>query len=77
MTKNAVLVIYDYMNVSLNRKKIVIYALGIAAGLALGAVYYKLVGCRTGTCPLTSTVFRSMIYGGVLGFLVTGIFVSR
>jgi hypothetical protein len=65
------------MNISLNKKKIITYAVGIAAGLALGAVYYKLVGCRTGTCPLTSTVLRSMIYGGVLGFLFAGIFVSK
>ena len=65
------------MQIQLTRKKAIIYAVGIVAGLVLGALYYKLIGCRTGTCPLTSTVFRSMLYGGVLGFLVSGLFTAK
>ena len=57
------------------KKKYVKTILGVSAGLVFGAVYYRLVGCKTGSCPLTSTVFRSMIYGGFMGFLVSQMFV--
>lgn len=42
-------------------------ALGILLGGSLGFAYHKLVGCRTGACPLTATPLRSILYGGVLG----------
>jgi len=42
-------------------------ALGILIGGGLGLGYQKLIGCRTGTCPLTATPVRAMIYGAVLG----------
>ncbi len=43
--------------------------LGLVVGAALGFAYQKLVGCRTGTCPLTATPLRTMIYGGVMGLI--------
>lgn len=45
--------------------------LGVAAGAALGYGWYRLVGCRTGTCPLTATPLRSMLYGAFMGLLAT------
>ena len=41
--------------------------LGLVVGAVLGFAYQKLVGCRTGTCPLTATPLRTMIYGSVMG----------
>ncbi len=49
------------------------YLLGAAAGGGLGFLYYRVVGCRSGTCPLTSTIYGSVLYGTVLGTLVVGI----
>ena len=43
---------------------------GIVVGAGLGFGWYKLVGCSTGACPLTSNPVISTIYGGVLGVLV-------
>jgi hypothetical protein len=60
------------------RKNVILpYLAGAAAGAALGFLYYSLIGCRTGTCPLTSTLYGTLIYGGVLGSLVAGLFVGR
>ena len=44
-------------------------ALGLLIGGALGFAWHKLVGCRTGACPLTATPLRGIAYGGVLGLL--------
>ncbi|WP_205881031.1 DUF6132 family protein [Limisphaera ngatamarikiensis] len=45
-------------------------ALGAVTGAVLGYGWYKLVGCSTGTCPLTSHPVISTVYGAVLGALV-------
>ncbi len=42
-------------------------ALGLLLGGGLGLGYQKLIGCRTGTCPLTATPLRAILYGGFLG----------
>jgi hypothetical protein len=44
-------------------------ALGLAAGGGLGFAYQKLVGCRTGACPLMATPLRGILYGAVFGLL--------
>lgn len=45
------------------------FALGLLVGGALGYAYYRLVGCSTGTCPLTATPFRAATYGAAMGLL--------
>ena len=39
-------------------------------GAALGAAYAHFIGCRTGTCPITSSVWTAAVYGGVFGALI-------
>ena len=43
----------------------------ILVGAVLGAVvcliYYKFVGCRSGTCPITSDPYASALFGIVVG----------
>lgn len=41
----------------------------VAIGIFLGYLYYRLVGCSSGACPITSNKYTSMIYGGVIGML--------
>ncbi len=45
-------------------------ALGVVVGGVAGFALYKLVGCSTGACPLTSNPWISTLYGAVLGGLV-------
>lgn len=49
-------------------------ATGIALGAGLGYAYYRLVGCSTGACPLTSNPWISTMYGAIMGGLVGGAF---
>jgi len=39
---------------------------------ALGLAYYKFIGCRTGACPLTSNPYISIIWGALIGFIISG-----
>ena len=41
--------------------------LGIAVGMALGALVGHFGKCSSGACPLTANPFRGAIYGGILG----------
>lgn len=45
------------------------FALGLVIGGGVGYAYYRLVGCSTGTCPLTATPLRAMTYGAVMGLI--------
>ena len=44
--------------------------LGVVIGGGLGFACYKIIGCSTGSCPLTSNPWISSIYGAVLGALI-------
>ena len=56
------------------RRRLITFAIAAAAGVGLGFVYYLLVGCPGGTCPLTSNPYSSMAVGGVIGVLIAAIF---
>ncbi len=47
------------------------YIIGAAVGAVLGYLYYRLVGCSSGTCPITSNPYISTIYGAVIGVLIS------
>ncbi len=48
-----------------------LFALG---GAAAGYLYYRFVGCTTGTCRIASNPYLSMVYLAVVGLLLSGIF---
>jgi hypothetical protein len=43
----------------------------IAAGAFLGYGYYYFIGCRSGTCAITSDPWRSSAYGALIGIILT------
>jgi len=52
------------------------YIVGGLAGAAAGYLYYRLVGCPNGTCPITSNPYVSSVYGAVMGLLIAAVFVK-
>jgi len=44
---------------------------GIAGGVIVGYLYYHYVGCRNGSCAITSNPYMSMLFGGILGLYAT------
>ena len=51
-----------------------LYFIGAALGGIAGFLYWKYIGCLTGTCAITSNPFRSTIYGAIMGSLLLSIF---
>ncbi|MFP4164982.1 MAG: DUF6132 family protein [Chitinispirillaceae bacterium] len=41
--------------------------IGTAAGALVGFLYYRLVGCSSGVCPITSNPYTAMIFGALMG----------
>lgn len=54
-------------------KKYLIQFLGFLAGALAGYLYYSLVGCKTGTCPLTGNPYISTLFGGIFGLLLADV----
>ncbi len=48
--------------------------LGTVIGGALGYLYYKKVGCPSGTCPITSNRYITIAYGALVGFMLSSSF---
>lgn len=48
------------------------------AGLLLGALggflYYRLIGCNSGGCAITSNPYMSVLWGAAMGYLIADIF---
>ena len=52
----------------------VLFTLG-GALMCLG--YYALVGCSTGSCSITASPVNTILYMGLMGWLLSGIFGSQ
>ncbi|MCI5484871.1 MAG: hypothetical protein MR426_07415, partial [Clostridiales bacterium] len=48
-------------------------ALFTLGGALLGLGYYAFVGCSTGSCAITSNPLSSMLYMGLVGWLLSGV----
>lgn len=55
-------------------KKFWLPAAGLLVGAMAGFLYWKFVGCSTGSCAITSKPFHSTIYFAILGALLFSMF---
>jgi len=39
-------------------------------GLVGGYLYWRFIGCKSGSCPITSTWYMSVLLGGLIGYLI-------
>ncbi|MRM83449.1 DUF6132 family protein [Riemerella anatipestifer] len=55
-------------------KKHKLSIVGAIIGAVSGYLYWKFVGCSTGTCAITSKPINSTLYGGIMGALFLSLF---
>ena len=55
-------------------KQYVLTLLGFILGMVGGFLYWKYVGCSTGTCPITASPVNSALWGGAMGGLFFNLF---
>ena len=58
-------------------KKLLRPAVFTLGGALAGLGYYALVGCSTGSCAITASPVNTMLYMGLMGWLLSGIFGSQ
>lgn len=54
-------------------KKNILTIIGVPLGALAGFLYWKFVGCNSGSCAITSNPFNSTIYGAAMGGLLFSI----
>lgn len=59
------------MNKWLNKLNLKRISIGVILGGAVGFAYYYFIGCKSGTCAITSSPIISTMYGVLLGVLWT------
>jgi hypothetical protein len=57
-----------------DKKKITILATGILLGSVAGYLYWRFVGCESGSCGITANWHTSTLMGGLFGYLITDSF---
>ncbi len=61
----------------MNKKAFIITLIGVALGAIAGYLYYKYVGCITGTCVITSRPLNATLYGALIGGLLTNSLIKK
>lgn len=54
-----------------------LYFIGALFGALGGYVYWAEVGCLSGTCPITSSPYLSILWGTAMGALLFGLFQKK
>jgi len=51
--------------------------IGVIVGIFGGYIYWVKVGCPSGSCPITSNPYLSILYGAFLGGLLFSTFTNK
>ena len=51
--------------------------IGAVLGAVGGYIYYIEVGCKSGSCAITSNPYLSMLWGAAVGYLVFDLFKKK
>jgi hypothetical protein len=61
----------------MSKKAIIFTFIGAVIGAISGFLYYKYVGCASGTCRITSKPVNSTLYFALIGGLLFNMFVKK
>ena len=46
--------------------------IGTLVGLIAGLIYFYKIGCSSGSCAITSNIWLTLLWGGLMGYLFGG-----
>lgn len=58
-------------------KKNRLYFIGAPIGALLGFLYWREIGCNSGSCAITSSPLNSTLYGAIMGALFLSFFEKK
>lgn len=58
-------------------KQHILMLVGVVLGAVVGYTYYKLIGCASGTCSITSSPVNSTIYFSIMGGILFSMFQKK
>ena len=58
-------------------KRNAIMLIGVMIGMIAGYLYYRFIGCSSGTCLITSKPVNATLYGGLMGGLCFSLFTNK
>lgn len=58
-------------------KKYKLIIIGVVLGSIGGFLYWRFIGCSSGTCPITSKWYMSTLWGALIGGSFLGIFDNK
>jgi len=61
----------------MTKKTIITTLIGVLLGAIAGYLYYKYVGCITGTCIITSRPLNATLYGALIGGLLVNSLIKK
>jgi hypothetical protein len=59
--------------VKASKKKMIVIVIGAVLGGIAGFLFYRFVGCSTGTCKIASNPYLSTVYWAFLGALLANL----
>jgi len=59
--------------VKVSKKKMILIGLGAVLGGIVGFLFYRFVGCKSGSCAIASNPYLSTTYWAFLGGLLANI----
>ncbi|HOT89007.1 MAG TPA: DUF6132 family protein [Bacteroidales bacterium] len=61
----------------MNIKRRIPSIIGLIIGGIGGYIYYLTIGCSSGSCPITSNPWLSVLWGLILGYLIGDLFTKK
>lgn len=58
------------------KKKLIFRIVLTVLGGVAGFLYWRFVGCASGSCPITSKWYITSLYGLIMGYLARGLFIT-
>lgn len=59
------------------KRSILLYIAGIVIGGIGGFLYWRFIGCASGTCPISSSPLMSTLFGVLIGVSTSSMFIKK